>query len=82
MLEGEGRETGLTRQLKLNPDVSEGVLHVTARAAACDGEPGQPIPDSAACHLYQQDWGIPVTIHADTSDGAHATLDLDLRGIH
>ena len=82
LLEGEGRETGLTRQLKLNPDVSEGVLHVTARAAACDGEPGQPIPDSAACHLYQQDWGIPVTIHADTSDGAHATLDLDLRGIH
>ena len=42
---------------------------MTARAAACDGEHGQPIPDSAACHLYQQDWGIPVTIHADTSDG-------------
>ena len=82
LLQGEGRETGLTRQLKLNPEVTEGVLHVTARAAACDGEPGQPIPDSAACHLYQQDWGIPVTIHADTSDGAHATLDLDLRGIH
>ena len=82
LLQGEGRDTGLTRQLKLNPEVTEGVLHVTARAAACDGEYGQPIPDSAACHLYQQDWGIPVTIHADTSDGAHATLDLDLRGIH
>ena len=82
LLQGEGRETGLTRQLKLNPEVTEGVLHVTARAAACDGEPGQPIPDSAACHLYQQDWGIPVTIHADTSDGAHDKLDLDLRGIH
>ncbi|MDN6356910.1 NHL domain-containing thioredoxin family protein [Yaniella sp.] len=82
LLEGEGRETGLTRQLKLNPEVSEGVLHVTARAAACDGEHGQPIPDSAACHLYQQDWGIPVTLHADTTNGAHATLDLDLRGIH
>ncbi len=82
LLAGEGRETGLTRQLKLNPEVTEGVLHVTARAAACDGEPGQPIPDSAACHLYQQDWGIPVTIHADAADGAHETLDLDLRGIH
>lgn len=82
LLAGEGRETGLTRQLKLNPEVTEGVLHVTARAAACDGELGQPIPDSAACHLYQQDWGIPVTIHADGSDDAHATLDLDLRGIH
>ena len=82
LLEGEGRETGLTRQLRLNPEITEGVLHVTARAAACDGEYGQPIPDSAACHLYQQDWGIPVTIHADTSDGAHDKLDLDLRGIH
>lgn len=82
LLQGEGRETGLTRQLRLNPEITEGVLHVTARAAACDGEHGQPIPDSAACHLYQQDWGIPVTIHADTSDGAHDKLDLDLRGIH
>lgn len=82
LLAGEGRETGLSRQLKLNPEVSEGVLHVTARAAACDGEHGQPIPDSAACHLYQQDWGIPVSLHADTSNGAHSTLDLDLRGIH
>ncbi|GAA4476029.1 redoxin domain-containing protein [Enteractinococcus fodinae] len=82
LLEGEGRETGLNRQLKLNPEVSEGVLHVTARAAACDGEPGQPIPDSAACHLYQQDWGIPVTIHTDGDEGAHTALDLDLRGIH
>ncbi|HEY4536218.1 MAG TPA: NHL domain-containing thioredoxin family protein [Enteractinococcus sp.] len=82
LLAGEGRETGLSRQLKLNPEVTEGVLHVTARAAACDGEHGQPIPDSAACHLYQQDWGIPVTIHPDTSDGAHDSLDLDLRGIH
>lgn len=82
LLAGEGRATGLTRQLKLNPEITEGVLHVTARAAACDGEAGQPIPDSAACHLYQQDWGIPVTIHQDDSDGAHATLDLDLRGIH
>src|SRR5690625_1684602 len=82
LLAGDGRDTGLTRQLKLNPEVTEGVLHVTARAAACDGEPGQPIPDSAACHLYQQDWGIPVTIHANGDDDAHTTLDLDLRGIH
>jgi len=82
LLAGEGRDTGLTRQLTLNPEVTEGVLHVTARAAACDGEPGQPIPDSAACHLYQQDWGIPVTIHANGDDDAHTTLDLDLRGIH
>ncbi|GAA1129329.1 NHL domain-containing thioredoxin family protein [Citricoccus alkalitolerans] len=94
LLGGEGTSTGLHRTLRINPDVAEGVLHITARAASCDGEKGQPIPDHAACHLYQQDWGIPVTVHAGT--GAIATeaaptasglvpetrLDLDLRGIH
>ena len=57
---------------------------VTCRAAACDGEKGQPIPDHAACHLYQQDWGIPVTVHTpdQAPEGAETRLDLDLRGIH
>ncbi|MDO5633787.1 MAG: NHL domain-containing thioredoxin family protein [Micrococcus sp.] len=84
LLEGAGTSTGLSRTLVLNPEVSEGVLHITARAAACDGEAGQPIPDHAACHLYQQDWGIPVTVHlADQApQGAETHLDLDLRGIH
>ena len=84
LLEGAGTSTGLTRTLRLNPEVAEGVLHITARAAACDGEKGQPIPDHAACHLYQQDWGIPVTVHAaqDAPAGAETRLDLDLRGIH
>ncbi|MGW9550453.1 NHL domain-containing thioredoxin family protein [Citricoccus zhacaiensis] len=66
LLGGEGTSTGLHRTLRINPDVAEGVLHITARAASCDGEKGQPIPDHAACHLYQQDWGIPVTVHAGT----------------
>ncbi|MFC0250078.1 NHL domain-containing thioredoxin family protein [Citricoccus parietis] len=64
LLGGEGTSTGLHRTLRINPEVAEGVLHITARAASCDGEAGQPIPDHAACHLYQQDWGIPVTVHA------------------
>ncbi|NEK47465.1 hypothetical protein GR250_40095, partial [Rhizobium leguminosarum] len=52
LLEGAGTSTGLHRTLRLNPEVEEGVLHITARAAACDGEKGQPIPDHAARHLY------------------------------
>jgi len=74
---GAGTSVGLTRTLRLNPDVPEGVLHITARAAACDGEPGGEIPDHAACHLYQQDWGIPVLVDADGETG----LTLDLRGL-
>ena len=57
----------------------EGILHITARAAACDGpetEDGE-IPDHAACHLYQQDWGIPVVLQGD----GDTELVLDLRGM-
>ncbi|MGY5319133.1 NHL domain-containing thioredoxin family protein [Neomicrococcus lactis] len=78
LVEGAGTSVGLTRTLVLNPNVPEGVLHITARAAACDGEPGGEIPDHAACHLYQQDWGIPVLL---AEDGA-TELELDLRGVN
>lgn len=78
LLGGEGTSTGLERTLQLNPEVAEGVLHITARAAACDGEPGGEIPDHAACHLYQQDWGIPVLLDAE----GEAELLLDLRGLN
>ncbi|BCT77764.1 hypothetical protein SCMU_36060 [Sinomonas cyclohexanicum] len=77
LMGGTGTSQGLTRTLELNPAFTEGVLHITARAAACDGAPGEEIPDHAACHLYQQDWGIPVVLQ----DGADAELTLDLRGM-
>ena len=79
LLSGEGTSVGLQRILVLSPDVPEGVLHFTARAAACDGpeDANGEIPDHAACHLYQQDWGIPVLISAN---GA-SELALDLRGV-
>ena len=80
ILEGAGTSQGLTRQLVLNPDITEAVLHITARAAACDGEPGGEIPDHAACHLYQQDWGLPVIVTGNDADEAH--LVLDLRGVN
>ena len=58
--------------------MTEGVLHITARAAACDGSPDGEIPEHAACHLYQQDWGIPFTV----AEGAEDSLVLDLRGLN
>ncbi|KUM31375.1 hypothetical protein AQ436_10165 [Arthrobacter sp. EpRS66] len=78
LLDGGGTSVGLTRTLTLNPEVADGVLHITARAAACDGEPGGEIPDHAACHLYQQDWGIPVVLDAEGEN----ELLLDLRGVN
>ena len=77
LVSGGGTATGLTREIILSDTVTEGVLHITARAAACDGEPGGEIPDHAACHMYQQDWGIPVVVSA----GGESSLVLDLRGL-
>ncbi|NKX51633.1 hypothetical protein HER39_13880, partial [Arthrobacter deserti] len=76
LVSGAGTSVGLVRELVQAPDVPEGVLHITARAAACDGEPGGEIPDHAACHLYQQDWGIPVVLGEGSGE-----LTLDLRGL-
>ncbi|MBT8161952.1 MULTISPECIES: NHL domain-containing thioredoxin family protein [Arthrobacter] len=79
LVSGGGTSVGLLRTLELSGDVPEGILHITARAAACDGpetEDGE-IPDHAACHLYQQDWGIPVVLQAD----GDTSLVLDLRGM-
>ncbi len=79
LVSGGGTSVGLLRTLELSVDVPEGILHITARAAACDGpetEDGE-IPDHAACHLYQQDWGIPVVLQAD----GESELVLDLRGM-
>ncbi|MER6212718.1 NHL domain-containing thioredoxin family protein [Streptomyces sp. NPDC001674] len=58
---GEGAGTDLFRDLVLNPAVTEGVLHVSAMAASCDDDPANEYP---ACHVHQQDWGVPVTVTA------------------
>jgi DNA-binding beta-propeller fold protein YncE len=76
LVSGGGRAPGLARTLVLDPALTAGVLHVSVQAAACDGDPATGVvPDHAACHLYQQDWGIPVQIAPDGS----ADLVLPLR---
>jgi thiol-disulfide isomerase/thioredoxin len=81
LLSGAGNGTDLFRDLVVNPDVTEGVLHVTAKAASCDEVPllpnGEPDPDVfPACHLAQQDWGVPVRV----VPAGDAELTLPLRG--
>ncbi|WP_082599586.1 NHL domain-containing thioredoxin family protein [Nocardioides sp. Root151] len=72
---GDGRTTDLVRTLELDPMVGEGVLHVAARAASCDADGGE----GAACHMHQQDWGVPVRI---TPDGeADLVLPLGARAV-
>jgi hypothetical protein len=59
--QGEGRGTDLRRTVVIDPAVGDGVLHVAARAASCDAHGGE----GAACHLHQQDWGVPVRVTPD-----------------
>jgi thiol-disulfide isomerase/thioredoxin len=65
LLSGEGAGTDLTRALELNPAVTEGVLHVSAMAASCDDAPDNDYP---ACHVHQQDWGVPVRLTESGAD--------------
>jgi hypothetical protein len=69
--DGAGDSTALTRELRLNP--GEGVLHITAQAAACDEDPAIEHP---ACHVARQDWGVPIRVTAN----GDATLRLVLLG--
>ncbi|SDM94206.1 NHL domain-containing thioredoxin family protein [Actinacidiphila guanduensis] len=72
--QGAGKGTDLFRDLELDPSVPEGVLHVSAMAASCDDDPTNPYP---ACHVHQQDWGVPVRL----VDSGESRLALVLAGL-
>ncbi len=71
LLDGAGEGEELIRTLVIS-DTPNGVLHVTVSAATCDDD-----DEHAACHLHQQDWGIPVRV----AIGGVDHLDLMLRGM-
>jgi hypothetical protein len=71
LVDGAGSSATLARPLVLSDAVTEGVLHVAAFAASCDEDAEFP-----ACHVHQQDWGIPVRV---VPDGG-GELRLYLRG--
>ncbi|MGW7605959.1 thioredoxin-like domain-containing protein [Streptomyces sp. NPDC054766] len=74
LLAGEGAGTDLSRTVELDPAVTEGVLHVSAMAASCDDDPATEYP---ACHVHQQDWGVPVRL----TEGGADRLPLVLAGM-
>ncbi|WP_058047419.1 NHL domain-containing thioredoxin family protein [Streptomyces roseifaciens] len=74
LAEGSGQGTDLGRDLVLGESVTEGVLHVSAMAASCDDDPENEYP---ACHMHQQDWGVPVRI----TEGGADRLPLVLAGL-
>ncbi|MDQ0600364.1 thiol-disulfide isomerase/thioredoxin/streptogramin lyase [Streptomyces canus] len=74
LVEGDGAGTELSRTLHLDPAVAEGVLHVSAMAASCDDDPRNAYP---ACHVHQQDWGVPVRL----AEGGTDRLPLVLAGM-
>jgi NHL repeat. len=83
LLAGEGAGTDLSRTVELNPAVPEGVLHVSAMAASCDDDAAGGTSRSKtggeypACHVHQQDWGVPVRL----AEGGADRLPLVLAGM-
>ncbi|MFI8349121.1 NHL domain-containing thioredoxin family protein [Streptomyces sp. NPDC085596] len=83
LLKGEGADSDLSRELELDPAVTEGVLHVSAMAASCDDDPAGGTSRSKtggeypACHVHQQDWGVPLRL----VEGATDRLPLVLAGL-
>ncbi|TQF04108.1 redoxin domain-containing protein [Kitasatospora acidiphila] len=74
LVSGAGADSALSRELVLSAEVTEGVLHVSAMAASCDDDPEIEYP---ACHVHQQDWGVPVKLVA----GGATRLPLVLAGM-
>jgi thiol-disulfide isomerase/thioredoxin len=75
--EGDGTGTDLARRITLDGHVGDGVLHVAARAASCDEPTAEGgAAEFPACHVHQQDWGVPVRV----VDGAPSSLTLHLAG--
>jgi sugar lactone lactonase YvrE len=66
LIHGTGSGPELSRNIEIadlrEQGISQGVLHVSVRAASCDIAEENEFP---ACHVHQQDWGVPVTLSDD-----------------
>ena len=81
LLDGSGSGTDLRRRLVLADaavsGAESGVLHVSVRAASCDDPDAPGAAEFPACHVHQQDWGVPVRVAA----GGDRRLALVLAGL-
>ncbi|MFF2504245.1 NHL domain-containing thioredoxin family protein [Streptomyces sp. NPDC058067] len=82
LVSGDGAGTDLARDLVLDANVPEGVLHVSAMAASCDDTESDSgsaagANEYPACHVHQQDWGVPVRL----TEGGADRLPLVLAGM-
>lgn len=75
---GSGSSVDLHRTIDLadlrEQGITQAVLHVSVRAASCDISGEVEFP---ACHVHQQDWGVPIVI----SDDGDTELALMLAGL-
>ena len=70
--DGTGSGSDLVRTVHLTDAADEGVLHIAAKGASCDDVSG---PDAhAACHIHQQDWGIPIIVDPQGQSRVALTL--------
>lgn len=71
---GEGSGSDLVREIVIDADAVEGVLHVAAKGASCDIPREGDDEFHAACHIHQQDWGVPIVIDPDGTNIVKLTL--------
>ena len=68
LMSGAGSGSELQREVVIadlrEKGISQGVLHVSVRAASCDIAEENEFP---ACHVHQQDWGVPIVLSDDGS---------------
>lgn len=69
ILSGSGSGTDLVRRIHINPAIPSGVLHVAAKGASCDVD-----SEHGACHMHQQDWGVPVLVEQTGTTDIRLTL--------
>ncbi|MEI6229247.1 MAG: alkyl hydroperoxide reductase, partial [Actinomycetes bacterium] len=80
LVQGAGNATKLERTIVIadprQSGITSGVLHVSARCASCDDPDAEGTAKFPACHVHQQDWGVPIVI----TDSGTNNLELMLAG--